>query len=55
MRWLQNQGDRCQSGIQADDAIGMVPVIKMIGPSGRYVIHGGNDQSEVLSPLTIEH
>ena len=55
MHWLESVGGRCQNGIQADDIIGMVPVIKLIAPNGKHVLHDGDDQSEVLSPLTIDY
>lgn len=55
MSWLRGEGGHCQSGIAADEVRGMVPVTKMISPSGKRVIHPGNDQSEVLSPLIIEY
>jgi hypothetical protein len=55
MHWLESEGGHCQKGIQADDDIGMVPVIKLVAANGRYVIHAGDDQSETLSLMTIEY
>ncbi|MDQ0507437.1 hypothetical protein [Xanthobacter agilis] len=55
MRWLQSQGGHCSTGIGPDDAIGMIPVTKLVALNGRKVIHYGNDQSEVLAPSLIEH
>lgn len=54
MYWLRSIGGECRSGIAADPVRGMVPVTKMIAPTGRHVIHPGNDQSEVLSTHVIE-
>lgn len=55
MRWLKDQGGHCQHGIQADNEIGMVPVIKLVSPDGsKWVIHAGNDQNEELSAFTID-
>lgn len=56
MRWLRDQGGKCKNGIQADDVIGMVPVIKLVSPDGeKWVIHVGDDQNELLSTLTIDY
>ena len=55
MFWLKSIGGSCRSGIGADPAIGMVPVIKLISPTGRYVVHPGNDESEELSPYMVEY
>lgn len=55
MNWLKTVGGHCQSGIQADNEIGMVPVTKLIGPSGKYVIHPGNNQALVLSVFIIDN
>jgi hypothetical protein len=54
-RWLESIGGRWQHGIAADEVIGMVPVLKLVAPGGRYVIHGDTDENEVLSSLTIEY
>lgn len=55
MYWLKNDGGECRPGIAADEQIGMVPVTKLVAKNGKYVIHPGNDQSEVLSSFTIEY
>lgn len=55
MRWLKSEGGQCRSGIAADHMVGMVPVTKLIAANGRHVVHPGNDQGEVLSPLTIAY
>jgi hypothetical protein len=55
MYWLRSQGGECRTGIGADSSRGMVPVTKLISPDGLYVIHPGNNQSEVLSRFTIEY
>lgn len=55
MGWLRGQGGECRAGIAADPTRGMVPVTKLISPDGRYVIHPGSDQFEVLSRYTIEY
>jgi hypothetical protein len=55
MNWLHREGGHCRSGIAADEAIGMVPVTKLIAPSGKFVVYPGGDQSEVLSSYTIEY
>lgn len=56
MRWLRDEGGRCQNGIQADESIGMVPVIKLVSPDGsKWVIHPGNDQGELLSWMMVEY
>lgn len=55
MYWLSQIGGRCNNGIKADPSIGMVPVIKLVGPSGRHVIHSGDDQTEILSPSLIDY
>lgn len=54
MYWLRSIGGQCKSGIGADHTRGMVPVTKLVGPSGKHVIYPGNDQSEVLSKHMIE-
>jgi len=53
-RWLRSIGGQCRSGIRADHNVGMVPVTKLIGPSGASLIWNGNDQSEELSSYIIE-
>ena len=56
MQWLMDEGGTCRQGIGADPEIGMVPVTKLISSDGnRHVIHGAADQSEELSPLTIDY
>lgn len=55
MGWLRSQGGESKTGITADPNRGMVPVTKLVSPDGRYVIHPGNDQFEVLSRYTIEY
>jgi hypothetical protein len=56
MRWLRDQGGRCQNGIQADESIGMVPVIKLVSPDGsKYVIHPDDNQAEQLSTLMVDY
>lgn len=55
MHWLKGVGGHCKNGIGADEEIGMVPVVKLVAPSGKYVIHGGDEQNESLSLLTIEY
>ena len=56
MSWLKSIGGTYRSGIGADTARGMVPVVKLISPDGRrHVIHPGNDQSEELSPYMVEY
>lgn len=55
MHWLKSVGGHCKSGIGADENIGMVPVVKLVGPDGRSVIHGGSNQNEKLSALTIDY
>lgn len=55
MTWLRSEGGHSKSGIAADEAIGMVPVTKLVSANGAYVIHPGNDQNEALSPLIIAH
>ena len=55
MHWLTGVGGQCRRGIGADEKIGMVPIIKLIAPDGAYVIHGGNNEFEVLSPLIISY
>ncbi|MEO3387890.1 hypothetical protein [Mesorhizobium sp. CAU 1741] len=54
MFWLKKIGGDCKSGIGADPARGMVPVTKLVAPSGKHVIHPGNDQMEILSTHVIE-
>lgn len=55
MHWLAANGGRCQSGLGPDDAIGMVPVTKLIAASGRSVVVSSGDQQEVLAPATIAY
>jgi hypothetical protein len=55
MRWLKGEGGYSKSGIAADEVIGMVPVTKLVSPSGKHVIHYGGDQNEELSPLMIDY
>lgn len=55
MMWLKSQGGQCKSGIAADHDRGMVPVTKLVSPTGSHVIHPGNNQGEKLSTLTIEY
>ncbi len=55
MAWIKSTGGRCRTGVGQDDAIGMVPVTKIIAVSGRHVIFPGADPDEVLSPSTIEN
>jgi hypothetical protein len=55
MHWINSVGGHCKNGIGADEEIGMVPVIKIVAPNGRHVIHGGDDQMEILSAMTIEN
>ena len=55
MRWLQSIGGDCKSGIALDDAIGMVPKIKLIAPNGKSVVVVNMVQSDPLSPLLIEN
>jgi hypothetical protein len=55
MRWLHSQGGECKTGIGADPVIGMVPVTKLVGPDGRFVVWPGNDQYEILASYTIEY
>ena len=55
MRWLQSIGGECKTGIAVDEAIGMVPKIKLIAPSGKSVVIVNMDQTETLSPLQIEN
>lgn len=55
MYWLRQQGGHCKNGISTDEIVGMTPVIKLVAPSGRYVIHSGDNQLETLSPLTVEY
>lgn len=55
MMWLRDQGGHCKSGIGADHEIGMVPITKLVSPTGKYVIHAGNDQTEVLSRFMIDY
>jgi hypothetical protein len=55
MSWLKSIGGSHRSGIAADPAVGMVPVVKLISPNGRHVVHPGNDQSEELSPYMVEY
>ena len=55
MHWLRSIGGNCKSGIGADEKIGMVPVIRLVGPDGRALTHGGGNQYEVLSILTIRY
>ena len=54
MHWLRGQGGECRSGIGADPDRGMVPVIKLIAPSGRSVVHPGGDQGEILTPSIVD-
>jgi hypothetical protein len=53
MRWLQSIGGECKTGIAIDDAIGVVPKIKLIAPSGKSVVVLNMDQNEAVSPLLI--
>ncbi|MBA5779544.1 hypothetical protein H2509_20630 [Stappia sp. F7233] len=55
MAWVRDSGGYCTNGIQADHEIGMVPVIKLVADSGRYVIHPSDNQSEILEPSLIEY
>lgn len=55
MTWLRSIGGSCRSGIGADPDIGMVPVTKLISPSGKHVIYPSGDQDEELSTYMIEH
>lgn len=55
MRWLQSIGGECKTGIAIDEAIGMVPKIKLIAPGGKAVVVVNMDQNETLSPLLIEN
>lgn len=55
MRWLQSIGGHCKTGIAIDDAIGMVPKVKLVAPSGKSVVAVNMDQDEPLSPLLIEN
>jgi len=54
MVWIRSEGGTCSSGIGGDDAIGMVPVIKITAYNGRYVVHPSADQNEILSPSVLE-
>lgn len=54
MHWLRDQGGECRSGIGADPERGMVPVVKMIAPNGRWVVHPGGDQGEVLAASIVD-
>lgn len=55
MAWIARNGGHCQSGLGVDDAIGMVPVIKIVAASGRHVVHPSANQAEVLSPSIVEY
>lgn len=54
MRWLRSIGGECRTGIRADEQIGMVPVTKLIAPSGKFLVWSGNDQFEELSTYAVE-
>jgi len=55
MQWLRSIGGESRTGIRADHEVGMVPVTKLVSPSGRFVIWNGNDQSEELSTYMVEY
>ena len=56
MHWLRGQGGHCKNGIGADENRGMVPVIKLVSPDGNnYVIHGGDNQREILSSHILDY
>jgi hypothetical protein len=53
--WLRSIGGRSSTGIAADPIVGMVPVTKLVSPTGvRRVIHPGGDRDERLSAAIIE-
>lgn len=53
--WLRSIGGQCRTGIRADHVVGMVPVTKLISPTGAFVVWNGNDQFEELPLYTIEY
>lgn len=55
MHWLRSIGGNCKSGIGADEKIGMVPVVRLVAPDGKHVTHGGGNQYEILSTITIRY
>lgn len=54
MHWLQENGGHCKTGIGIDEAIGMVPKIRMIAANGKAVNYVG-DQKDELTPSMVAY
>jgi len=55
MVWLRSVGGHCKNGISLDPEIGMVPYVKLYGPSGLLVCHKGQQQKDALPRSAIDN
>jgi hypothetical protein len=54
VHWLTSIGGSCSTGIGLDEAIGMVPAVRLRAPSGKAVNYTG-PQTDELTPSMIAY